>query len=129
MEAREKERLEDVSIVRLEQLYPFPGEPLAARLKRMTNLKEVVWCQEEPKNNGAWFFVESRIEIALTDAGHKRHAPELCRPRRRRLARHRPRQPPQGASRRRWSPTALGLTQRRARRAKCGLNGIRMALK
>jgi len=71
MEAREKERLEDVSIVRLEQLYPFPGEPLAARLKRMTGLEEVVWCQEEPKNNGAWFFVESRIEAALTEAGHE----------------------------------------------------------
>jgi 2-oxoglutarate dehydrogenase E1 component len=71
MEAREKERLDDVSIVRLEQLYPFPGEPLAARLARMTNLEEVVWCQEEPRNNGAWFFVASRIEIALTDSGHK----------------------------------------------------------
>ena len=32
---------------------PFPGEPLALRLKRMTNLEEVVWCQEEPRNNGA----------------------------------------------------------------------------
>jgi 2-oxoglutarate dehydrogenase E1 component len=70
METREKERLEDVSIVRLEQLYPFPGEPLAQRLARMSNLEEVVWCQEEPKNNGAWFFVESQIEAALTEAGH-----------------------------------------------------------
>jgi len=70
MERREKEQLEGVSIVRLEQLYPFPGEPLAVRLEKMTGLKEVVWCQEEPKNNGAWFFVESAIEAALTDAGH-----------------------------------------------------------
>jgi 2-oxoglutarate dehydrogenase E1 component len=69
IEARDREQLEDVSIVRLEQLYPFPGEPLAIRLKRMTNLQEVVWCQEEAKNNGAWFFVESQIEAALTDAG------------------------------------------------------------
>src|SRR5690554_1373120 len=69
-EAREKEGLDDVSIVRLEQLYPFPGEPLAIRLARMTNLQEVVWCQEEPKNNGAWFFVENRIEAALRDSGH-----------------------------------------------------------
>ena len=36
----------------------------------MKNLQEVVWCQEEPRNNGAWFFVASRIEIALNDAGH-----------------------------------------------------------
>jgi 2-oxoglutarate dehydrogenase E1 component len=36
----------------------------------MTGLEEVVWCQEEPRNNGAWFFVDSRIEKALVDAGH-----------------------------------------------------------
>jgi 2-oxoglutarate dehydrogenase E1 component len=70
MEQRDKENLADVSIVRLEQLYPFPGEPLAVRLRRMTGLQEVVWCQEEPKNNGAWFFVDNRIEKALEDAGH-----------------------------------------------------------
>ncbi|WP_298467313.1 2-oxoglutarate dehydrogenase E1 component [uncultured Erythrobacter sp.] len=70
IEARDKAGLKDVSIVRIEQLYPFPGEPLAVRLKRMTNLKDVVWCQEEPKNNGSWFFVESHIEQSLTDAGH-----------------------------------------------------------
>src|SRR6187551_1816141 len=78
MEAREKERLEDVSIVRLEQLYPFPGEPLAARLRRMTSLEEVVWCQEEPRNTGAWFFVASRIEIALDDAGHTGMRPQYA---------------------------------------------------
>ncbi|MEL1250684.1 2-oxoglutarate dehydrogenase E1 component [Aurantiacibacter gilvus] len=70
MEKRDEEGVDDVSIVRIEQIYPFPGEPLAVRLKRMTNLEEVIWCQEEPKNNGAWFFVESRIEEALTAAGH-----------------------------------------------------------
>ncbi|MGX7895706.1 2-oxoglutarate dehydrogenase E1 component [Tsuneonella sp. HG222] len=70
MEKREAEGIEGVSIVRLEQIYPFPGEPLAARLKRMTNLESVVWCQEEPRNNGAWFFVDSQIEQALTAAGH-----------------------------------------------------------
>lgn len=71
MQKRDEAGIEDVSIVRLEQLYPFPGEPLAVRLKRMTNLQDVVWCQEEPKNNGAWFFVESQIEQALSDAGHQ----------------------------------------------------------
>jgi 2-oxoglutarate dehydrogenase E1 component len=70
IEKRDEQGLDDVSIVRLEQLYPFPGEPLAARLKRMTALETVVWCQEEPKNNGAWFFVESKIEDALIAAGH-----------------------------------------------------------
>jgi 2-oxoglutarate dehydrogenase E1 component len=71
IEKRDAEKLDDVSIVRLEQLYPFPGEPLAVRLKRMTGLEEVVWCQEEPRNNGAWFFVESQIEAALAEGGHK----------------------------------------------------------
>ena len=69
-EKRDAEGLEDVSIVRIEQLYPFPGDPLAVRLKRMTNLEQVVWCQEEPKNNGSWFFVENQIEESLTKAGH-----------------------------------------------------------
>ncbi len=70
IEARDKAGLKDVSIVRIEQIYPFPGEPLAVRLKRMTNLESIVWCQEEPKNNGAWFFVDNQIEESLTEAGH-----------------------------------------------------------
>ena len=67
-EARDAAGIADTQIVRLEQLYPFPGEPLALRLARMTALEEVVWCQEEPKNNGAWFFVEPEIEEALAAA-------------------------------------------------------------
>ncbi|GGD90679.1 2-oxoglutarate dehydrogenase subunit E1 [Tsuneonella deserti] len=66
---RDEAGLDDVSVVRVEQLYPFPGEALTVRLQRMTGLQEVVWCQEEPKNNGAWFFVESHIEAALGRAG------------------------------------------------------------
>ncbi len=69
MQRRDEAELEDVSVVRIEQLYPFPGEPLAARLKRMTNLEQIVWCQEEPKNNGAWFFVDRAIEEAAEAAG------------------------------------------------------------
>ncbi|MEL7318479.1 MAG: 2-oxoglutarate dehydrogenase E1 component [Pseudomonadota bacterium] len=70
IEERDAKGLGDVSIVRIEQLYPFPGNPLALRLSRMKNLETVVWCQEEPKNNGAWFFVESQIEEALNAGGH-----------------------------------------------------------
>ncbi len=70
LQKRDEEGIDDISIVRIEQLYPFPGEPLAKRLKRLTGLEEVVWCQEEPKNNGAWLFVQNQIEDALTDAGH-----------------------------------------------------------
>jgi 2-oxoglutarate dehydrogenase E1 component len=78
MQKRDEAGLDDVSVVRIEQLYPFPGEPLAARLKRMTNLQEVVWCQEEPKNNGGWFFVEEHIERALGNAGHAAMRPRYA---------------------------------------------------
>ncbi|OYW23867.1 MULTISPECIES: 2-oxoglutarate dehydrogenase subunit E1 [unclassified Sphingomonas] len=71
MEARNAAGDTNTAIVRLEQLYPFPGEPLTIRLKRMTNLETVVWAQEEPKNNGAWSFVEPFIEESLANAGGK----------------------------------------------------------
>ncbi|HEX2811465.1 MAG TPA: 2-oxoglutarate dehydrogenase E1 component [Sphingopyxis sp.] len=71
MEARDAAGLTDTTVVRIEQIYPFPGEALAVRLKRMKNLEEVVWAQEEPRNNGAWFFVEPLIEESLKEAGHK----------------------------------------------------------
>ncbi len=71
IEARDAAGVKDVQIIRLEQLYPFPGEPLTARLARMPNIEEVVWCQEEPRNNGAWFFVGSQIEDAAEEAGCK----------------------------------------------------------
>ncbi len=68
MEARNAAGDTGTAIVRLEQLYPFPGEPLIARLKRMANLEEVVWAQEEPKNGGYWFFTEPYIEECLMAA-------------------------------------------------------------
>ncbi|MDB5690920.1 MAG: sucA [Sphingomonas bacterium] len=57
------------SIVRVEQIYPFPADAIAARVARMPNLETVVWAQEEPKNAGAWFFVEPLIEQVLDAAG------------------------------------------------------------
>jgi 2-oxoglutarate dehydrogenase E1 component len=75
MEARDKAGSSDTAIVRVEQLYPFPSEPLIKRLKRMTNLEEVVWAQEEPKNNGYWSFVEPLIEQCLAEAGVRPQRP------------------------------------------------------
>ncbi|MEZ5654295.1 MAG: 2-oxoglutarate dehydrogenase E1 component [Sphingobium sp.] len=69
IEARDAAGDKNTQIVRIEQIYPFPTEALAVRLARMTNLEEVIWCQEEPRNNGAWFFVEPYIEQALDAAG------------------------------------------------------------
>ncbi|WP_447760387.1 2-oxoglutarate dehydrogenase E1 component [Sphingopyxis panaciterrae] len=78
MEARDAAGLDDTTVIRIEQIYPFPGEPLAIRLKRMPNLEEVVWAQEEPRNNGAWFFVQELIEDALTEAGKKGMRPRYA---------------------------------------------------
>ena len=69
MEARDEAGDLGVEIVRIEQLYPFPSEPLVKRLKAMPNLKDVIWAQEEPKNNGAWFFVENLLEQCFAEAG------------------------------------------------------------
>jgi 2-oxoglutarate dehydrogenase E1 component len=69
MEARDKAGDKNTAIVRIEQLYPFPSEPLIERLKRMANVEDVVWAQEEPKNNGYWTFVEPFLEQCLIEAG------------------------------------------------------------
>ena len=68
MEARDASGDKNTSIVRIEQLYPFPTEPLIVRLKRMTNLEEVVWAQEEPRNAGSWSFVDPYLEECLVEA-------------------------------------------------------------
>ena len=75
IEARDKAGDTATEIVRVEQLYPFPSEPLVERLKAMTELEELVWAQEESRNNGAWFFVEPLLEACLNETGH------LLRPR------------------------------------------------
>jgi 2-oxoglutarate dehydrogenase E1 component len=63
LHARRERRVGDVAILRVEQLYPFPLKTLAAALARYKNA-EIVWCQEEPQNMGAWNFVDRRIEAA-----------------------------------------------------------------
>jgi len=55
---REENGHDDTALVRLEQLYPFPHKAFAAELKKYHNATEVVWCQDEPQNQGAWFFVQ-----------------------------------------------------------------------
>src|SRR4051812_3467227 len=69
MEARDKAGGRQTAVVRVEQLYPFPAEPIVERLRRMTGLEEVVWAQEEPKNQGYWHFVEDSLEACLAEAG------------------------------------------------------------
>ena len=62
LKARRKEALRDVALVRLEQLYPFPSEEYQAMLNRYPNAREVVWCQEEPQNQGAWYQIRHRLQ-------------------------------------------------------------------
>lgn len=65
---REKRGVNDVYLMRVEQLYPFPLKALATEMSRFRNA-EVVWCQEEPKNMGPWAFVEPYLEWVLGQAG------------------------------------------------------------
>lgn len=74
LDAREENKINDVALVRLEQLYPFPETSLLTELKRYKNA-EVIWCQEEPENMGAWQFVDRRIEAVLEKAGGKSKRP------------------------------------------------------
>ena len=70
---REKRGLDDVYLLRIEQLYPFPARALIHELGRFRDA-EMVWCQEEPKNMGAWSFIEPNLEWVLEHVGarHKR---------------------------------------------------------
>ena len=72
-EAREKNGRNDIYLLRMEQFYPYPDDAMQEELSRFKNA-EMVWCQEEPKNMGAWTFVDPFIEESLIaiDAKHKR---------------------------------------------------------
>jgi 2-oxoglutarate dehydrogenase E1 component len=58
---REAKGADDVAIIRVEQLYPFPHKAFAAELKKYPNATDIVWCQDEPQNQGAWFFIQHNI--------------------------------------------------------------------
>ena len=58
---RDEKKAWDVAIVRVEQLYPFPHKAFSTEVKRFPNATDVVWCQDEPQNQGAWFFVQHYI--------------------------------------------------------------------
>ena len=67
---REEKGVDDVAILRVEQLYPFPHKAFAAEIKKYPNATEIVWCQDEPQNQGAWFFVQHYIHENML-AGQK----------------------------------------------------------
>ena len=74
LEEREKRGINDVYLLRLEQLYPFPAKALLDELSRFKNA-EMVWCQEEPKNMGGWTFVEPYVDWVLEQMGRTGERP------------------------------------------------------
>ena len=65
LEEVQKQGIQDVALVRVEQLYPFPRAELAAELKRFASAADVVWCQEEPQNQGAWYQIQHHLRACL----------------------------------------------------------------
>ena len=66
LDSRRADALPNVAIVRIEQLYPFPGDEYAAVVRRYPNAREIVWCQEEPQNQGGWYHIRHRLQEALS---------------------------------------------------------------
>ena len=64
---REEKDADDVAILRVEQLYPFPHKAFAAEMKKYPNATELVWCQDEPQNQGAWFFIQHNIHENMVE--------------------------------------------------------------
>ncbi len=60
---RREKKITDAALVRIEQLYPFPVKAFSAAIEQFPNAKEVVWCQEEPRNQGAWYWLASRQHL------------------------------------------------------------------
>jgi 2-oxoglutarate dehydrogenase E1 component len=74
LDYRKSAALDNVALIRLEQLYPFPAEQLAAELARYGNLQTVVWCQEEPHNQGAWKMIESSLRAVTPGSAKLQYA-------------------------------------------------------
>ena len=65
LEAREVHGIDDVALIRIEQLYPFPIDEYAEIINQYSHVEEIVWCQEEPLNQGAWYQIKHRLQEAL----------------------------------------------------------------
>ncbi len=72
IEAREQHQINNIAIIRLEQLYPYPKVAISEVLARYSHVKHRIWVQEEPRNQGAWWYMRAHIDIKLShnDGGH-----------------------------------------------------------
>ncbi|NVJ71464.1 MAG: 2-oxoglutarate dehydrogenase E1 component [Alphaproteobacteria bacterium] len=67
LEERDRRKQDDTYLLRVEQLYPFPAQAIAKEMQRFKNVEQIVWCQEEPRNMGAWFFIHEPLEEVLVE--------------------------------------------------------------
>ena len=74
LQAREERDRKDIAIVRVEQLYPFPQDEYAAAIAQYPNAKDIVWCQEEPENQGAWYQIKHRLQQPLGEQHRLLHS-------------------------------------------------------
>ena len=74
LEQRREKKLSHIAIIRIEQLYPFPEELTRKLLKNYSAAKEVIWCQEEPENQGAWPAVQASLQALLSNGQTLRYA-------------------------------------------------------
>ncbi len=74
VEKRRAEQREDVAIIRMEQLYPFPTNQLKLEINKYPNAKQFMWCQEEPKNQGTWFTSQHHVRSLVSDKGYLEYA-------------------------------------------------------
>ena len=70
LKSRRESKVDTVAIVRIEQLYPFPSEEYEAVLQKYSNAREIIWCQEEPQNQGSWYQIRHRLQSKL-DTKHE----------------------------------------------------------
>jgi 2-oxoglutarate dehydrogenase E1 component len=75
---RAERKSNDVAIIRVEQLYPFPHKAFQAEMKKYPNASEIVWCQDEPQNQGAWFFVQHYIHENMLEGQKLGYAGRLA---------------------------------------------------
>ncbi len=78
LEARRERQLTNIALIRIEQQYPFPMDRYREELARYPNAMSIFWCQEEPRNQGAWFYIQPYLQAALSTAQHLHYAGRLA---------------------------------------------------